>query len=419
MCNAKLLVCPLSVRARRHRFRPTSEQLDRTRFKASGVLHTSISVELYKKMESTFDTIPYLHRLGPERDAVKYVTSLCKNNGMMTPCLVRDASSLVDRLPSKIADKRFACETVHVGSSFEETVAGDPNKFKFLVTLTRFEDLCAPVPTEKSGSFRLQCKSAFRRGSTYEEFYSDGFLSTTDVKFIFELILREIVNGYEFWENETYFAMDDIMPSYQFTSGEEYTILKLKTHQLTGPEERPMMHIYLIPCVRVKGWWPTVAVPSFRNAAIWFKEEVLKHDCGLTFAQPRRVYAMVRVEEKARYSKTNAHLLFAIHESHLIKSCPPIIKTAFMICKWLIMDDITDIDVSYNARLFSNYTLKTAVMTCLAEVETAPPPFMAAVSVPDYHEVTKWVREILGRLLQFVNQGCVLMFFMPTWRLPV
>ena len=194
-----------------------------------------------------------------------------------------------------------------------------------------------------------------------------------------------------------------------------YTNVKIKTFRNIGPEPNKyferVISINIVPCIKVQGWWPEEAPHSLqnvdRNVVGYLSDEF---DCSLIFAPPNSVHRMKRHSEKF------AKVSFADAESHLIKVSPPVVRAAFMICKWLVSDPPKSSFVP------SSHVLKTAVLLCLAEMNKIPKP--GAIWNEDYEylddeEITQWVRQILHRLLNFARQDFVPTFLMPSFRLSV
>ena len=99
-----------------------------------------------------------------------------------------------------------------------------------------------------------------------------------------------------------------------------------------------------------------------------------------------------------------------------MKSCPEIIKAAYMVGKWLLNDNSDDEYVP------SSYALKTAILMCIVEEEqiTRLKRYVDSnFSDINLRELSLWLQKIFRRLLDFALRDYFPMFFCPTFHLPV
>ena len=358
----------------------------------------------------------------------------------------------MERLTTAIGrkDSRFVGKLVQVGSSFEGTRVGEPDEFDFNIQLIRFSDLFtanSPVPSTNPGFYRLQNVSSDERSKFQTFFSDDGFLLTTRVNLTFETILKQVLHESHFWIDEPYLEIvdDDAKAQFGVTPTKLCTTLTLRTSRRvnaidTTAQEKyfyPSISVDIVPCLHINGYWPTEAVSSFEQATM---ED---SGCTFVFAQPSSVY------EAARYSDTSARVSFAVAESRLMRCCPPVVKAAYMVGKWLL-DNESRNDLSVNKAsdlLFSSHVLKTALFFSIEETsqmsmrqnklkKTCIPRRISrdvhnekssGVQHSDgsmykdvnHEELTSWVRQIFQRLLTIAYQDYVPTFFMPSFRLPV
>ena len=181
----------------------------------------------------------------------------------------------------------------------------------------------------------------------------------------------------------------------------------------------PEISIDIVPCVRVKDWLPTttdVPLSNFDRSAV---DEAYEHGVSFIFNQPNNVY------RKASYSDTVARVSFAYAESLLIRACPPVVKAAYMVGKWLTTADHKHDDEAEKCIFPSSHVLKTAVLTCVAEMEPMPDSATGRHRDPDAarsldtKELTEWIQKLFRCLLKFSSQDAVPTLLMPNFCLPV
>ena len=326
-------------------------------------------------------------------------------------------------------DSRFTGELRQMGSSLEGTRIGDPDEYDFAIILTKFSNtLRKPIPSNLIGFYSLKMDSDRETRKTFEtdehrcehndhpydfrEFFEDEFLHTTLVQQKFETLIAQVLLDSEFWSNELYLELSvkssKIWEARQAAHHSVCLTLTLQVSRKIGDENGDYffsdISVDIVPSLQIKGWLPDEAVFPFSDDDA--TDNLLSGSgCILVFSQPNRVY------EGIRYSRTSARVSYAIAESRLIKSCPPVVKAAYMIGK--VLQKYT------TESMFSSYVLKTAVLLSVAEVFTSCKDLNQAPSNVDPKVLTDWIRRILSHLFAFALHDDVPTFFMPTFLLPV
>ena len=101
-----------------------------------------------------------------------------------------------------------------------------------------------------------------------------------------------------------------------------------------------------------------------------------------------------------------------------MKSCPEIIKAAYMVGKWLLNDN----SVSNDENVPSSYALKMATLLSMVEEEQITRlkrHVDSNFNNINFRELTFWLQKIFRRLLDFALLDYFPMFFCPTFHLPV
>ena len=366
-----------------------------------------------------------LYRLRPERDPAKYVFRIWSEleyayRHPLWSAINRQVGIFMQKLTTEVRrrDGRFKGKLIQVGSSFEETKLREPNEFDFNIELVRFSRLCFPVPVNKAnGFFSLQLNTDTRTDNFNDFFSDDGFLLTTLVNLKFEMIVKEILHDASFWCNERYFECvgTEAKELYAFSSTKCAITVQLRTFRKLSKTENvffdDVISIDIAPVIRIPGWWPNSDhhYPPLENFDEAVANDVLKYGCMFVFAQPSKIY------RAASYSNTSAMVSFAFAESRLIRSCPSVIKAAYMVCKWLINNYCDSLPSLCE---FSSHSLKTAVLVVLSASAQKPLTYGSYDDI-DAEELTKWVGNICGCLVRFAVQDSVPSFFIPSFHKPV
>ena len=297
-------------------------------------------------------------------------------------------------------DRLFACEITSVGSAHEGTKIGCCDEFDYDFVLTNLSSVCEVCysPESPPGFVLLKASASEYDKELDDLFDHSGILNTRTVKFKFEILAKHVLSSKIFFDLTDMEFVDDLKiqlgnMSTQLNTRIEVTFTKpiSKCHVLHS------ISVDLVPALQIDDWW----LDDARQ-----KELCQAGDCLIVFAQPQNKYPWIG------WTEPHGFISFAKAESRLLRECPLVVKTAYMVVKRM-----SEYFCQY--KLFPSHSIKTALLWCLEEKDFTKYRSSCCSEEVDGDELLRLVQNIVRRLLCFAAQDYVPSYFLPKCHQPV
>jgi len=299
-------------------------------------------------------------------------------------------------------DRRFACEIISVGSAHEGTKIGCCDEFDYNFVLTNLSSVCEVCysPESPPGFVLLKASTSEYDKELNDLFDRNGILNTRTVKFEFQILAKQVLSSKIFCDLTDTEYIDDLGVPPGNVSTQLNTQIKLTFTKPINKCHMPhtvTVSVDLVPALHIDEWWPDDARQ---------KELCQTGDCLIVFAQPQNKYPWIG------WTEPHGFISFAKAESRLLRECPLVVKTAYMVVKRM-----SEYFCQY--KLFPSHSIKTALLWCLEEKDFTKYRSSCCSEEVDGDELLRLVQNIVRRLLCFAAQDYVPSYFLPKCHQPV